>query len=144
MRTLVGAFLGAVLASSVLWGCSSILGIKPPPEQGDSGTASPIEDGSMSSSGSGGDATVGQEGSTTTEAGDGGNGKGLGTACGDGTECTSGPCTDGVCCDGPCDGVCESCNLAGTPGHCTAIPANTDPDMECVMAPAADAGVVDA
>ncbi|HVZ75558.1 MAG TPA: hypothetical protein VHJ20_24460 [Polyangia bacterium] len=55
-----------------------------------------------------------------------------GTTCTSGDTCASGVCSDGVCCDKACDGVCESCNVsATTKGTCTAIPENTDPDMEC-------------
>ncbi len=58
-----------------------------------------------------------------------------GTPCAHDSDCTSatesGHCADGVCCDSACTGVCESCNLTGTVGTCTAIAANTDPDGEC-------------
>ncbi len=53
-----------------------------------------------------------------------------GGAVGDG-ECASGICADGVCCDGRCSGVCESCNLGGTQGTCSAIAQGIDPDGEC-------------
>jgi hypothetical protein len=36
-------------------------------------------------------------------------------------ECASGFCTDGVCCNERCDGQCEACNLASSPGMCTAV-----------------------
>ncbi|MBC8078331.1 MAG: DNRLRE domain-containing protein, partial [Chloroflexales bacterium] len=64
--------------------------------------------------------------------------KGLSAACAgdtvDGTgnhQCGSGACTDGVCCNGGCGGTCQACNVAGSVGTCTNIPANTDPSAEC-------------
>ena len=42
--------------------------------------------------------------------------------------CSTGFCSvDGVCCDSKCDGACQACNLPGTPGTCTDIPAGTMP-----------------
>lgn len=55
-------------------------------------------------------------------------------ACVSDDACTSGACIDGVCCDGACDGTCEACDVAGTEGACTAVPAGMDPDMECAIA----------
>jgi len=54
-----------------------------------------------------------------------------GQVCGAGSECLSGNCIDGVCCDTACGSECEACNLSGTEGTCTLVPANTDPDSEC-------------
>ena len=77
----------------------------------------------------------------------------MGLSCSGNAQCSTGEtCTDGVCCESACDGVCESCNQAGALGHCNPIPAMTDPQMECVMiaapdagaAPVADAGVAEA
>jgi hypothetical protein len=71
----------------------------------------------------------------------GDSGKTMGASCAMDSQCGSGSCTDGVCCETPCHGVCETCNLAGaTPGKCMPVPANTDPAMECVLAPVSDAG----
>lgn len=50
--------------------------------------------------------------------------------------CGSLPCVDGVCCDSACGGACQSCNLPGSKGNCTLIPAGEDPDDECVAQPA--------
>jgi hypothetical protein len=36
-------------------------------------------------------------------------------------------CTDGVCCDGMCGGACQACNLTGSEGTCTTLPANQQP-----------------
>jgi hypothetical protein len=111
-------------------GCTSLLG------DFNSNSASSSADASM-------DGTVSEGGSSS--GGDGATGAVLGTACNAGPDCASGFCSDGVCCDNACQGTCESCNLAGTKGTCTAIPMNTDPEKECVMvSPAVDAGVADA
>jgi hypothetical protein len=55
----------------------------------------------------------------------------LGDACSGATACNSNFCADGVCCNNGCAGTCESCNLAGTVGTCTGVPAATDPFNEC-------------
>lgn len=54
-----------------------------------------------------------------------------GTACGAAAECSSNFCVDGVCCNEICGGTCRACDLAGTIGTCTNVPAGQDPDMEC-------------
>ena len=54
-----------------------------------------------------------------------------GVTCSTGTSCASGFCKDGVCCESACNGVCESCNLAGRQGFCDPILANIDPENEC-------------
>jgi len=42
-------------------------------------------------------------------------------------ECVSGlTCKDGYCCNGPCAGSCQTC--AKTPGTCTSVTLNEDPD----------------
>lgn len=46
--------------------------------------------------------------------------------CQDGTQCV-----DGVCCTSACTGTCMACNVPGSLGTCSPIPANTDPDGEC-------------
>ncbi len=57
--------------------------------------------------------------------------KALGAVCGGNAECDSANCVDGVCCDNACGGTCKACNLAGTIGTCTNIPAGQDPNNEC-------------
>jgi MYXO-CTERM domain-containing protein len=58
-----------------------------------------------------------------------------GQPCSSDVMCASGHCVDGVCCDAACDGLCESCaagrTVSGTPGVCSPIRPNTDPDQEC-------------
>ncbi|MBN2493141.1 MAG: hypothetical protein JXR96_01015 [Deltaproteobacteria bacterium] len=54
-----------------------------------------------------------------------------GTACSHYSECRSGHCADGVCCDSICNGVCQSCSLAGHEGSCLDVADGTscaDPD----------------
>lgn len=57
--------------------------------------------------------------------------------------CTSGLCVDQVCCDAACDGLCESCNLTGSAGTCTAVGAGNDPDGDCKGASTACNGSCD-
>ena len=54
-----------------------------------------------------------------------------GAFCTAGKECISGSCVDSVCCNTACDGTCTACNLTGSVGYCTAIPAGQDPADEC-------------
>jgi hypothetical protein len=59
---------------------------------------------------------------------------GNGQPCSSGPECASGSCVDGVCCNQACSGQCQACvqSKTGQPdGSCSAVSANTDPDMEC-------------
>ena len=55
-----------------------------------------------------------------------------GDACTTTAQCASGlSCVDGVCCTSACTGGCQACNVAGSRGTCTPIPAGTDPAGEC-------------
>jgi len=55
-----------------------------------------------------------------------------GQACGAPAECLAGHfCVDGVCCAVACNGTCEACNLAGSPGTCTPVANGQDPAGEC-------------
>jgi hypothetical protein len=54
-----------------------------------------------------------------------------GDPCSLGTECLSGWCVDNLCCDASCAGLCEACNLSGSEGSCSLVPAGLDPDSEC-------------
>src|SRR5262249_36619342 len=44
-------------------------------------------------------------------------------SCGAGSECASTFCQQGVCCQTACTGTCRSCNVPGSAGTCSAIPA---------------------
>ena len=58
--------------------------------------------------------------------------RGPGGACARAEECMAGLfCVDGRCCDRACDGTCEACNLPGSAGTCTPVPAMADPSGEC-------------
>ncbi len=46
-------------------------------------------------------------------------------------QCASGHCADGVCCSSACQAACERCDLSGSLGNCTFVPAGEDPDAEC-------------
>ena len=46
-------------------------------------------------------------------------------------DCQSGACAQGVCCTTTCNGNCQSCNLAGSQGFCTMVPAGMDPRDQC-------------
>ncbi len=52
---------------------------------------------------------------------------GSGGTCSRDAECSSAHCVDGVCCNSDCTGQCEACNLTGTIGVCTPVPAGTAP-----------------
>jgi len=49
--------------------------------------------------------------------------KAPGTACSGASECASGHCVDGVCCDSACGGACDRCDVAGSLGTCSPVPA---------------------
>jgi hypothetical protein len=46
-----------------------------------------------------------------------------GEACAGASECKSGQCSDAVCCDTACDGACSACNVPGSEGTCSDVPA---------------------
>jgi hypothetical protein len=123
IRQFAGVAGALAFAGVAMWGCSSIIGLKSPPEPAD---ASVADSGSPTGDGAAGDAKAGQ-----------------GTACDAGAQCGSGFCTDGVCCESPCNGTCETCNLAGSPGRCMPIAADTDPDLECVFNDAGSSEILD-
>jgi hypothetical protein len=70
--------------------------------------------------------------------GNGGCDKLNGQACGNGNECLTNNCIDGVCCATTCNGLCKSCNVAGSAGTCTNIVAGQDPANECTGATSCD------
>jgi hypothetical protein len=59
-----------------------------------------------------------------------------GAACSVDSDCADAHCVDHVCCDTACKGSCMACSakaLGGmTSGMCLPIPANADPDSECL------------
>ncbi|HEX3695315.1 MAG TPA: PA14 domain-containing protein [Polyangia bacterium] len=54
-----------------------------------------------------------------------------GTSCASDAECGSGFCVDKVCCATRCDGICQSCALAGSLGICLPAEVGTDPRNDC-------------
>jgi hypothetical protein len=44
-----------------------------------------------------------------------------GTRCTENDECANDLCVDGYCCDSACTGQCQACDVAGSPGVCSAI-----------------------
>jgi len=59
------------------------------------------------------------------------NDLGDGEACLRDSQCISSHCVDEVCCATLCDGICQRCDLSGTAGTCTLVPAGQDPDGDC-------------
>jgi len=49
----------------------------------------------------------------------------LGQICDGDSACFEASCVDGVCCDAACDGLCESCVVAGLEGTCSPEPSGT-------------------
>ena len=127
---IVGALAASSLAIASLQGCPS----------DDCERNLTCERSSTSSGGQGGAGGDGGSG------GEGVGGAGLlmdGAACSTPAVCMSGHCSDGVCCAEACDGVCQSCNLAGAEGVCTADAATTDPGGDCGLASCDGAGACD-
>jgi hypothetical protein len=59
-----------------------------------------------------------------------------GGPCGRPQDCQMGlSCVDSTCCTTACAGSCEACNLPGSAGTCTPIPAGADPAGECAAIP---------
>jgi hypothetical protein len=54
-----------------------------------------------------------------------------GQPCTANSQCQSDLCAQGVCCDTPCAGLCRSCSIPGSVGHCMLAPAGTDPLAQC-------------
>ncbi len=58
--------------------------------------------------------------------------QGQGGACTFQNDCAAGlTCVDGVCCNSACGGTCMACDVPGSVGTCTAVPAGQDLDNEC-------------
>jgi hypothetical protein len=70
--------------------------------------------------------------------------KPLGQPCAGGAECDSTLCVDGVCCGSACGTLCQSCNVPGSEGTCTPIPAGKAPAagaaQRCAGQPAVTCG----
>jgi hypothetical protein len=47
-----------------------------------------------------------------------------GQACASVAECASGSCVDGFCCNSACEGQCEACDVATSPGICSPVVGN--------------------
>lgn len=62
-----------------------------------------------------------------------------GEPCTAASDCASSFCVDGVCCDSPCSGGCLACNLPGSTGICSAVPAG-EASPECPDEGAASCG----
>ena len=70
-----------------------------------------------------------------------------GAVCSTNAQCQSGFCVDGFCCNAACNGSCQACSNAksgGANGTCTSIPANADPDSECLLSDCNGAGACEA
>jgi hypothetical protein len=65
-----------------------------------------------------------------------------GQTCATPNACQSGFCANGVCCNNACSGTCTACNVAGSVGTCTAIPAGQPPTIgtQCTDSGAATCG----
>ncbi len=54
-----------------------------------------------------------------------------GGGCDEDGDCAAGVCADGVCCNDRCEGECRACDVVGSLGTCSDVPAGQDPDSEC-------------
>ena len=63
-----------------------------------------------------------------------------GKPCDQNAQCASNVCSNGVCCDRACTTACFACNLAGTAGTCSPVPAGEDPGNHCTQADVATCG----
>jgi hypothetical protein len=62
----------------------------------------------------------------------GGNCKNCGgDTCNNKGDCVSNHCAKGICCDTDCNGGCTACDLAGSPGICTNVPAGHQDPGNC-------------
>lgn len=83
---------------------------------------------------------------TAADAGCSGGGaqnKANGQPCGCASECQSGQCVDGVCCNASCAETCKACNVPGSMGTCTVVPAGQPPRAPnlCVRADPSTCGL---
>jgi concanavalin A-like lectin/glucanase superfamily protein len=63
-----------------------------------------------------------------------------GAVCTDGMQCQTGFCEDGVCCANLC-GRCQACNVAGSVGTCSSVPAGEARPGQCAVEPVAGCGL---
>ena len=63
----------------------------------------------------------------------------LGQTCSKDYQCKSGFCIEGLCCDSGCQGVCRSCALSGSQGHCTQV-TDGAPDPKGICGSGGDGG----
>ena len=78
---------------------------------------------------------------TTTTTGPGGGMNGQACSCDN--DCQSQFCVDGVCCNTACVGTCMACNVQGSPGICSFVPAGGAPraTTECPMSDVSTCGL---
>lgn len=55
----------------------------------------------------------------------------VGSPCTMASQCGTGTCVDGVCCASACGTACKSCNVPGSVGTCTNVPANQEDGAAC-------------
>ncbi|HXT97489.1 MAG TPA: hypothetical protein VN853_14400 [Polyangia bacterium] len=60
--------------------------------------------------------------------------KPIGAPCSAAADCNSGFCAQGTCCMTACTGLCQSCDVGGSAGVCTNVPAGQDPLQQCALA----------
>jgi hypothetical protein len=87
----------------------------------------------------GDDGSAGDVGNPDVVAGDGPAPGGNGHTCATGGDCDSTLCVDSVCCASACNGLCETCNLAGKEGTCAPLPAGTA-TTSCANQPVSSCG----
>jgi hypothetical protein len=114
LRAAIGAALAVVAITSAAAGCGS--------------SGHPHDGGGVDGKADGAQ-TCGHDGGTT--------GKMNGQACSCAGECQSGFCVDGVCCNTSCTETCKSCDVQGSPGTCSFVPAGAAP-REASLCPASD------
>jgi hypothetical protein len=56
---------------------------------------------------------------------------GIGAPCSNDSQCLSNHCVHGVCCDSACLAICRACDVAGSVGTCSPVPAGADPHSHC-------------
>ena len=74
-----------------------------------------------------GPAASGPDATPTPTCADGGARAVAGEACSCASDCQSGFCVDGVCCDSACGDTCKRCDVKGSMGTCSFVPAGLPP-----------------